>query len=223
MTVHWLETSLLPGYCQLVYLMKRRNFLIRKKRRPQGSPYFFVKLSYPFLFGLVSSSDLPISTPSPFVCTSYILVFLLFICFSVLDRMMWKQSIRLAAVVAGSLSLPKTLKCGESNFDTKSCGLPRSGPWKSGCCGETQHDHSWRFLIRGGAAVLSGVSPSADHNTAGLVRKTVIPNCPMKSKQQCPHPHLYTLVTTVCARCYGAMHFLYITCQSVSKILFLLC
>lgn len=61
---------------------------------------------------------------------SYVLVFLPFICFSALDRMMWKQSIRLYAAVAGSFRLPKTLKCGESNMDTKSCGLPGSGPWK---------------------------------------------------------------------------------------------
>ena len=52
--------------------------------------------------------------------------------------MIWKQSICLFAAVAGSLFLPETVRCDESNFNIMLCNLLVPGTLKNCCCGETQ-------------------------------------------------------------------------------------
>lgn len=67
---------------------------------------------------------------------------------------------------------------GESNFDTKSCGLPRSGPWKSGCCGETQtrplSKGSWSEAVRRSCL---GCRSRLTTTPLGLSGRFVIRNC----------------------------------------------
>lgn len=165
MTVRWLETSLSAGHCQLVYMMKTRKLLIWKRKTTLGFLCFLVKLSYP-PFILFCFLYVPILTPSPSVCKSSIGVFLPFICFSVRDRLMLKQSIRLSAAVAGSLGFPATLKCGESNSDTKSCGLLRSGPRKNPAVAVRRNTTALvRFWSWGWEAALSRVLALTDHET----------------------------------------------------------
>lgn len=119
MTVHWLETSFLPGYFQLVRANENMKLSIWIKTH--GFLWYFVKLSYPAYYHV-----LPFSTPFPFVCLA--LLFSL-ICSSVLNRES-KASAALQRLLAACFC-QKTLKCGESNFNKKSCGLQRSATVKN--------------------------------------------------------------------------------------------
>lgn len=163
---------------------KQRTFNLKKD-------CYFVKLSYPSHYPpapLICHSELP---PLLFVCLTFLFCFL---CSSVLDRMMWKQSIRLSTAVAGSLHWPKTLKCGESNFDPKSWGLLRSGTWpeKSGCCGETQHDRSCTFLSLRQGKVFSRVLALTLTTTPMYGQRDCQHKLVHKGKilHQCPHSFL---------------------------------
>lgn len=119
----WQSTDLRPPcrHCQLVYLIKQESLNLKQKR---VSPLHCETFHF-LLVILLCHPQLPQ------LLFGHLTFSFSFLCFSVLDRMMWKQSIRLYVTAAGSLRLPRTLKCGESNFDTKSCGLRRSGTLKN--------------------------------------------------------------------------------------------
>lgn len=147
---------------------ENKKLLIWRKENRWVSLFLYEAFisSFFFLFYFVSSFDLPITTPSSFVCMSYTLVFLPLIRSSVLDRMTWKQSIRLSAVVAGSLGFLKTLKCGESNFDTKVMWPAETRTLKNrGVVVKRNTTARVSFWSCGRAAALSGVLASTDHNT----------------------------------------------------------
>lgn len=134
MTAHWLETSLLPDHCQLVYLTNKQE------KTSSGTLWNFCLPHYPVLF-----------PPSHSNLTLLLLVHLPFL-FSFLCLMFWtgwcesKASASLQRLLAAAIC-QGPWNVGESNFWHKVLWpVEFRDLEKSGYCGGLQHDRSCTFL-----------------------------------------------------------------------------
>lgn len=125
---------------------ENKKLLIRRKDNPLVCLFLCEAFISSFYFVLFPPLTCQSQLPLHFVCMYYILVFLPFVSPPFWIR--WRESKASASLqqLLAAWVCQRPWKVGRVTLTQSHMACRDQDLEKSGCCGETQHNHSWEFL-----------------------------------------------------------------------------